>query len=209
MKVLQNIYENKLVAVIRKANNDNILDIAEALKKGGINILEITAETPNVLALIEKIRLNYSNEELTVGAGTVLDAETSRAAILSGAQFIFSPTLNKETIKMTKRYGVVSIPGAMTPTEILSAYEYGADIVKVFPATTLGAAYFKDLQGPLSHIPMMPTGGVNLENIQTYFKNGAVAAGLGGSLVNVEQKTDNSFLEGITKKAMQFRNKVK
>lgn len=209
MKTLQSIYENKLVAVIRGANKNNIIPIVNALKEGGVNVLEITTETPGVLSLIEKVRTTFNNDNITVGAGTVLDAETAREAILSGAQFIFSPTTNVEAIRMTKRYGVVSIPGAMTPTEILTAYEHGADIIKVFPAGVLGPKYFKDVAGPLPHIPLMPTGGVNLDNIQTYFESGAVAAGLGSALVNTKQTIDNIVLNDITEKASQFRARAK
>lgn len=209
MKILQTIYENKLVAVIRGANKDNIIPVAEALREGGVNILEITAETPGVMSLIEELRSTFSSEEVTVGAGTVLDSETARMAISSGAQFIFSPTTNVDTIQMTKRYGVASIPGAMTPTEILTAYEHGADIIKVFPAGNLGPKYFKDIAGPLSHIPLMPTGGVNLDNVREYFENGAVAAGLGSALVNTKQVINDNVLHDITEKATQFNAKVK
>lgn len=208
MKILQSIYENKLVAVIRGAKEENIIPIAQALQKGGINVFEITAETPGVQKLIEKLRSSFNASEVTVGVGTVLDAETARTAILSGSQFIFSPTTNVDTIQMAKRYGVVSIPGAMTPTEILTAYECGADIIKVFPAGTLGPSYFKNVQGPLPHIPLMPTGGVYLGNIKSYFENGAVAAGLGGALVNTKQKLDDAALRDITERAAQFRKKI-
>lgn len=209
MKILQSIYENKLVAVIRGANKNNIIPIADALKKGGVNVLEITAETAGVLSIIEKVRLTFNAEEITVGAGTVLDAETARAAIMSGAQFIFSPTTDVETIEITKRYGVVSIPGAMTPTEILTAYEHGADIIKIFPAESLGPKYFKNVAGPFPHIPLMPTGGVNMENIQEYFENGAVAVGLGSALVNTKQTIDETELHNITEKAAQLKTRIK
>jgi 2-dehydro-3-deoxyphosphogluconate aldolase/(4S)-4-hydroxy-2-oxoglutarate aldolase len=208
MNTLQSIYENKLVAVIRGARGEDIVHIAEALKEGGVNILEITAETPGILPLIEKLRTKFSDEEVTVGAGTVLDPETARAAIMSGAQFIFSPTVNVETIRMAKRYGVVSIPGAMTPTEILTAYEHGADIIKVFPANIMGPRYLKDVHGPLPHIPLMPTGGVNLDNIEEYFQNGAIAVGLGSALVNTKQPINESTLKELTEKASHFRAKV-
>lgn len=208
MKVLQPIYENKLVAVIRGAKEDNIIPIAEALKAGGINILEITAETPGVLAMIEKVRSVFNTGDVIVGAGTVLDSETARVAIMSGAQFVFSPTTNVEMIQMTKRYGAVSIPGAMTPTEILTAYEHGADIIKVFPSGPLGPQYFKDVAGPLPHIPLMPTGGVNLDNIHAYFESGAVAAGLGSALVNTNQNFNTASLHDVTEKAIQFTERV-
>lgn len=203
MNTLQTIYDSQLVAVIRGATVDNIVPIAEALQKGGIHILEITAETPHVLAVIEQLSTQLG-DQVSVGAGTVLDPATARATIMAGATFVFSPTVNVATIQMTKRYGAVSIPGAMTPTEILTAYENGADMVKVFPAGVLGPDYFKNVQGPLPQIPLMPTGGINLNNIRDYFAKGAVAAGLGSSLVNTKQTMDEQALADITKKAEQF-----
>lgn len=207
MEIIERIKQQKLVAVIRGASIDDIPFIAEALYKGNVDILEITAETPGVLKLIEQIRSLFG-DKVIVGAGTVLDPETARAAIMSGAEFIFSPTVNVETIQMAKRYNVVSIPGAMTPTEILTAYEAGADIVKVFPATALGPGYLKDIHGPLPQIPLMPTGGVNLDNITNYLQNGATAVGLGGSLIKSGEKIDEQSLESIAEKAAQFREKV-
>jgi 2-dehydro-3-deoxyphosphogluconate aldolase / (4S)-4-hydroxy-2-oxoglutarate aldolase len=180
---LEELKKRKLVAVIRGARPDQIVPIARALKEGGIRTLEITVETPKVCDLIERVK-DELGDEIIVGAGTVLDPETARAAIMAGAEFIFSPTVNVETIKMAKRYGVISIPGALTPTEILTAYEHGADIIKVFPADALGVGYFKNVKGPFPHIPLMPTGGVNLDNLASFLKAGAVAAGLGGSLIN-------------------------
>ncbi|MFB4168264.1 bifunctional 4-hydroxy-2-oxoglutarate aldolase/2-dehydro-3-deoxy-phosphogluconate aldolase [Virgibacillus sp. JSM 102003] len=207
MRTLQAIYENKLVSVIREADGDNIVPIAKALRDGGVNILEITAETPNFLSLIERVT-NELGDEVIVGVGTVLDPETARVAIMAGAQFIFSPTVNEETIRIAKRYDAVSIPGAMTPTEILKAYEEGADIIKVFPAQTMGPSYLKYVHGPLPHIPLMPTGGVNLDNVQEYFQNGAVAVGMGSALVDLGQPMSTSTLQEISRKAVQFRDKV-
>lgn len=207
MNTLQSIYDNKLVAVIRGAKGDDVVSIAKALRDGGVNILEITAETPGILSLIERL-VSELGDEITVGAGTVLDSETARAAIMAGAQFIFSPRMDVETIRLTKRYGVVSIPGAMTPTEILTAYEQGADLVKVFPANIMGPRYLKDIHGPLPHIPLMPTGGVNLDNISEYFQNGAVAVGLGSALVNTKEPINESTLRQLTERASQFKEKL-
>jgi len=206
MSTLRFIYDNKLVAVIRGASPSNIVDVASALREGGINILEITAETPGFLSMIEQVAGAF--DDILVGAGTVLDPETARVAILSGAKFIISPIVNPETIKLTKRYNVVSISGAMTPTEILTAYESGADIIKVFPANILGPSYLKDVHGPLPHIPLMPTGGVNLANVREYFKNGAVAVGLGSSLVNLKQGVTQSRLKEMRELAAKFRAAV-
>ncbi|GGH88057.1 2-dehydro-3-deoxyphosphogluconate aldolase/(4S)-4-hydroxy-2-oxoglutarate aldolase [Pullulanibacillus pueri] len=207
MNTLQTIFEQKLVAVIRGTTQETILPTVQALKDGGVNILEITAETPGFLAIIEKVKHQFGQEVL-VGAGTVLDPETARAAIMAGAEFIFSPTVNSETIRITKRYGKVSIPGAMTPTEILSAYEQGADLIKVFPANIMGPRYLKDVHGPLPHIPLMPTGGVGLDNIREYFDNGAVAAGLGSALVNTKALNNEDGFRELKEKAAQFRAKI-
>ncbi|MFB4167301.1 bifunctional 4-hydroxy-2-oxoglutarate aldolase/2-dehydro-3-deoxy-phosphogluconate aldolase [Virgibacillus sp. JSM 102003] len=204
----QRIKEHKLVAVIRGAKGDDVLSIADALNEGGVHIMEITADTPQVDTLIRRVNEEFG-DDMVVGAGTVLDPETARTAIKAGASFIFSPTVNVETIQMTKRYGVVSIPGALTPTEILTAYEHGADLIKIFPAGTVGPNYIKDIHGPLPHIPLMPTGGVDLTNVREYFEKGAVAAGLGSSLVNTKRGVNPETLKDITDKARQFTETIK
>ncbi|TCS79393.1 bifunctional 4-hydroxy-2-oxoglutarate aldolase/2-dehydro-3-deoxy-phosphogluconate aldolase [Tepidibacillus fermentans] len=203
MKLLQEIMENGVVAIIRGAKPENILQIAKALKDGGIKTLEITVETPKVLTLIEKVSDEFG-DDLIVGAGTVLDPETARVAIMSGAKFIFSPTVNVETIQMAKRYGVISIPGALTPTEIITAYEHGADIIKVFPANVFGPKYLKDIHGPLPHIPLMPTGGLDLTNVADYIKAGGVAVGIGSSLVNTKKMIDETYLKELESNASKF-----
>ena len=202
MTSLSHILENKVVAIVRGANPKSLLPIARALHAGGIRTLEITLNSPGALASIEEISAAMG-EQLLVGAGTVLDPETARAALLAGARYIISPTLNKATIRMTKRYGAVSIPGALTATEILTAYEYGGDIIKVFPAS-VGATYFRDLAGPLPFIPLMPTGGVTLDNIKDFHKAGAVAFGLGSALVDTSREVTDEYLDQLTAKARQF-----
>ncbi|CAM4223599.1 bifunctional 4-hydroxy-2-oxoglutarate aldolase/2-dehydro-3-deoxy-phosphogluconate aldolase [Lederbergia lenta] len=197
-----------VVAVIRGATPDSIIQIGNALKEGGVTAIEITMETPQAAAVIEAATV-YFNQDVLVGAGTVLDAETTRVAILAGAKFIFSPTVNKETITMAKRYGVISVPGAFTPTEILTAYEYGADLIKVFPAGTGGPDYIKNIKGPLPHIPLMPTGGVDLDNTGDFIKAGAVAVGVGSTLVNTESKLTEEYLLTIKNKAARFIEEVK
>jgi 2-dehydro-3-deoxyphosphogluconate aldolase/(4S)-4-hydroxy-2-oxoglutarate aldolase len=202
MTTLSQILENKIVAIIRGANPDDVLKIINALFEGGIMVLEITLNSPKALAVIEEATTKVGNKML-VGAGTVMDAESARAALLAGAKFIISPSLNIETIKMTKRYGAVSIPGAFTPTEIVTAYANGADIIKVFPASP-GVQYFKELMGPLSHIPLMPTGGINLENINEFQKAGAVAFGIGSALIDTKHKVTEEYLQQLTDKARKF-----
>jgi 2-dehydro-3-deoxyphosphogluconate aldolase/(4S)-4-hydroxy-2-oxoglutarate aldolase len=207
MSVLDQIKGNGIVAVIRGAKAENVMDIVKALQKGGVTTLEITVETPKVLSLIEMVAVEFG-DGVIVGAGTVLDPETARAAIMAGAKFIFSPTVNVETIKMTKRYGVVNIPGALTPTEILTAYEQGADLIKVFPANVFGPGYLKDIHGPLPQIPLMPTGGVDLSNVREYIQAGAIAVGLGSSLVKFQKELTDSYLLELTQKAVQFVEQV-
>ncbi|SES07314.1 bifunctional 4-hydroxy-2-oxoglutarate aldolase/2-dehydro-3-deoxy-phosphogluconate aldolase [Salipaludibacillus aurantiacus] len=208
MQVLEQLKETPLVAVIRETSIENIVQIGSALSKGGIRNLEITAETPKVTALIEKVT-DELGDEVIVGAGTVLDQETARATIMAGAQFIVSPTVNVETIRMTKRYGVVSVPGALTPTEILTAYENGADMVKIFPANTFGPDYLKSLKGPFPHIPLMVTGGINLENIADYSAKGGALLGIGSNLVNPKKLVEKEDYEALTKEAARYVQKVK
>lgn len=180
---LQRLFDSGLVAVIRRPKASQIYSIAEALVEGGVGALEITVDTPGVFEMIKEIKAQFGQRVL-VGAGTVLDAETAKTAIDAGSDFIFSPILDEETIKLTIRYGKISIPGVMTPTEIVKAYQAGADVLKIFPGKSLGVDYIKELRGPLGHIPMMPTGGVDVHNVGQFIKNGAVAVGVGGSLLN-------------------------
>ncbi|WP_325983256.1 bifunctional 4-hydroxy-2-oxoglutarate aldolase/2-dehydro-3-deoxy-phosphogluconate aldolase [Mammaliicoccus sciuri] len=199
--------ETKLIAILRNAKPNDILPIVETLYKARIRAIEVTMNSPKALESIELIS-NEMKGKVVVGAGTVLDAESARLAILSGATFILSPTVDKETIRMSKKYGAVSIPGAMTPTEILEAYEYGGDIIKVFPTTSLGPEYIKDLQGPLPHIPLLPTGGVSIDNVTDFIKAGAVGVGLGSALVNTKVETNKAYFEELEQKAQAFYNKV-
>ncbi|MGQ4666383.1 bifunctional 4-hydroxy-2-oxoglutarate aldolase/2-dehydro-3-deoxy-phosphogluconate aldolase [Metabacillus halosaccharovorans] len=207
MTTLNRILENKIIAIIRGADPNDVMKITEALLNGGVTTIEVTMNSPKALSVIEKITEEFGDRVL-VGAGTVLDAETARHAILAGAKFILSPTVNSDTITLTKRYGAVSIPGAFTPTEILSAYENGGDIIKVFPGI-LGPSYIKDILGPLPQIPLLPTGGVDLENIHAFFNAGAVGCGIGSALVNSNQQVDEEYIEQLTSKARQFVSKVK
>lgn len=201
MNTLFQLLQYKIVAIIRGARPEDVLPIAKALSAGGIKALEITLNSPKALSVIEAVA-DAIGDDVLVGAGTVLDAETARAAILAGAQFIISPTLDAGTIQATRRYGAVSIPGAYTATEILTAYTLGGDIIKVFPAAT--PQYIKDVRGPLPQIPIMPTGGVNLDNIQEFQKAGAVAFGIGSALVNTKQKVTDEYLKELTGKAQKF-----
>ena len=201
MTSLQQILAYKIVAIIRGANPPDVIKIANALYKGGIKLLEVTLNSPDALLLIEQLSFEMKGKIL-IGAGTVLDSANAKAAISAGAAFIISPTFDEETIQITKRYGGVSIPGAYSPTEVYKAHKYGGDIIKVFPA--LSASYIKDLLAPLPQIPLMPTGGVNLQNIKDYQRVGAVAYGIGSALVDTKQKITEGYLQSLTEKARLF-----
>ena len=179
--VFEGILARGMVGIVRADSPDVALQIAEACIAGGITALEVAFTTPDTLGVLRTLRERHGHDVL-LGAGTVLDTETARAAILAGAQFIISPGVNVETIALCQRYQVLAMPGAMTPTEIVTALQAGADIVKVFPAEMFGPAYIKALRAPLPQAPLMPTGGVTVENLQEWFASGAVAVGIGGSL---------------------------
>lgn len=204
---LSELKKYKLVSVIRNATTVNIAPILQSLYKGGVRAVEITAETFDFSNII-RIAVEKYGDKMLIGAGTVLDSETARTAILTGAKFIVSPTLNVETIKLCNRYGVISSPGAFTPTEILTAYENGADLVKVFPAGTVGPGFIKSIHGPLPYIPIMVTGGITLENVNDYLEKGAQVVGVGSELVNVTELTDDSRYHNIMKKAEQYIRKI-
>lgn len=180
---VQAIIDTGIVAVIRVNNGAELLDTTVALNKGGVRALEITMTSPGALAAISEA-CEKLGEEAIIGVGSVLDPETARAAILAGAKFVVGPVLNTDVIRLCQRYSVPCIPGAFTPTEILRAWEAGADVVKVFPATKLGPSFFKDVLGPLPQVRLTPTGGVNLENAGEFIKAGASFVGVGSALVN-------------------------
>jgi 2-dehydro-3-deoxyphosphogluconate aldolase / (4S)-4-hydroxy-2-oxoglutarate aldolase len=196
----EEIKKRSVVAVVRGASVESAVKIGQALLDGGVTALEITMETPQALSVLEKA-CEVFGDAMLVGAGTVLDAETARLAILAGARFIVSPTVNEKIIQMAKRYGVISVPGAFTPTEILHAFEQGADVVKVFPAGIAGPGYLKSISAPLPHIPLMPTGGIDQTNAKDYIRAGAVAVGVGSSLVDPSRALTDEYLREVTKQA--------
>jgi 2-dehydro-3-deoxyphosphogluconate aldolase / (4S)-4-hydroxy-2-oxoglutarate aldolase len=203
MTTLEQILQHKIVAILRGCVPDRISDIAAALAEGGVRLLEITLNSPGALASIRQVSAAMG-DRILVGAGTVLTAAEAEAAVDAGARFIISPTLDIETIHRTRQLGAISIPGCFTPTEILTAHRHGADIIKVFPAGSTGAPYFKELRGPLPHIPLMPTGGVNLDNIRDFKAAGAVAFGIGSALVPAGQENTESALRQLTEKAAAY-----
>lgn len=183
--VLHKILDQKLVAIIRAPDTSLLLDVASALIAGGIDIIEATFTIPNVLKTLEEMKSTLG-DKILMGAGTVLDSETARAAILSGAEYIVTPTVNVSVIQLCRRYGIPCLTGAFTPTEVLTAWEAGAEIVKLFPGEIGGPPYLKALKGPLPQVRMMPTGGVNLDTLADFMNAGACAVGLGSSLVEKE-----------------------
>lgn len=201
MSALSQILENKIVAIIRGANPGDVVKIAEALYAGGIRVLEITMNSAEPLAVIKEVA-DKLGDRILIGAGTVLDSETARKAVLAGAKFILSPIVEVDVIKTAKSMGVISIPGAYTATEIYNAFKHGADIIKVFPATS--PSYIKDISGPFPQIPLLPTGGINLENIKDFKKAGAVGFGIGSSLVDTKQEITKQYLLQLTDKARKF-----
>ncbi|MBC7815905.1 MAG: bifunctional 4-hydroxy-2-oxoglutarate aldolase/2-dehydro-3-deoxy-phosphogluconate aldolase [Planctomycetaceae bacterium] len=182
MSDLQRVLDGGIVAIIRATSGDQLVNVARALHEGGIDVIEVTFTVPNVLDILAAVRKDLG-KKILLGAGTVLDPETCRAALLAGAEFIVSPSLNLDVIKLCKRYGKLVMPGAFTPTEIVTAWEAGADIVKLFPADCVGPNYLKALRGPLPQVRILPTGGVDLKTLPDFFKAGACAVGLGGQLV--------------------------
>ncbi len=175
----------------------------DAIREGGISILEITMTVPGAVGVIEEVSRRYGNEAV-VGAGTVLDGETARACILAGARFVVSPSLNLETIEVCRRYGIAVMPGALTPTEVVQAWSAGADFVKVFPAGAVGgASYIKSLKAPLPQIELVPTGGVSLKTAADFIKAGASALGVGADLVDVKAIREGQS-QVITERAREF-----
>jgi 2-dehydro-3-deoxyphosphogluconate aldolase / (4S)-4-hydroxy-2-oxoglutarate aldolase len=205
LKVLGKIVESGLVAIVRTNSSEQAARIADACARGGAAAIEITFTVPGAPAVIEDLTKKYKAGEILVGAGTVLDPETARLAILSGAQYIVSPSLSPETARLCNRYQVPYMPGAGTMREIVEAMECGADIVKLFPGETMGPAFVKAAKGPLPQAALMPTGGVSLENVGAWIKAGAVAVGVGGSLTAGAQTGD---FQAISDTAKQFIQQI-
>jgi len=206
-KNLQDIVNCGVVAIIRVASAQEAVEVCGAIAKGGVKPIEITMTIPGAIDAIKELK-GATEDKVLLGAGTVLDPETARAVILAGAEFVVCPTLNLEVIEVCRRYSKVVIPGAFTPTEILTAWEAGADIVKVFPATVGGPRYLRDIRGPLPQIRLMPTGGVNLENTPDFIRAGAVAVAAGTSLVDKKAVSEREY-DIITENAKRFVEAVK
>jgi 2-dehydro-3-deoxyphosphogluconate aldolase / (4S)-4-hydroxy-2-oxoglutarate aldolase len=203
---IDHILQNKIVAIVRGIEPSDVIKIAHALLAGGVNTMEVTLNSSGALSVITQLTKEMKNKML-IGAGTVLNATMANEAIDAGACFIISPIVDEETIKATKKRGAVSIPGAYTPTEIYKAFSMGGEIIKVFPASS-NVNYIKEVRAPLPQIPLMPTGGITLQNIQEFRKAGAVAFGIGGSLVDAKQIITEEYLQKITDTAKQFIQRV-
>jgi 2-dehydro-3-deoxyphosphogluconate aldolase / (4S)-4-hydroxy-2-oxoglutarate aldolase len=207
-KIMQQMHELGLVPVLRASSAEEAITIADAILAGGVNILEITMTVPGAIRVIEQLAKHHG-EKLLLGAGTVLDPETARNCILAGAQFIVSPALDVRTIELCRRYSVPILPGALTPTEILTAWQAGADVVKVFPCSALGGAkYLQALKGPLPQIQLIPTGGVSLSTAEEFLAAGAFALGVGGDLVDAKAAREGRT-SVITENAQKYISIVK
>lgn len=199
---LQKIIDCGIVAVVRSPDGSFLADVAKALVDGGVTVVEITFTVPAAHRVLEAVRAALGDQAL-LGAGTVLDPETARIALLSGAEFIVGPTLNLPVIELCQRYGKVVIPGAYTPTEVLTAWQAGADIVKIFPADIGGPAYLRALRAPLPQVRLLPTGGVNLETAADFLRAGACALGVGSALVEPKALAQRDFAR-ITALAQEY-----
>ncbi|MGO9471219.1 MAG: bifunctional 4-hydroxy-2-oxoglutarate aldolase/2-dehydro-3-deoxy-phosphogluconate aldolase [Isosphaeraceae bacterium] len=189
---LDRILEGGIVAVVRSESSEPLVNVIRALAEGGVTAAEVTFTVPDAIEVIRQARREVG-DAVVLGAGTVLDPETARAAILAGAEFIVAPTINLEVIRLCRRYDKVVMPGAFSPTEVLTAWEAGADVVKVFPADVGGPSYLKALRGPLPQVRLMPTGGVELTTAENFLKAGACCLGVGSALVDPKAISSNDF----------------
>lgn len=204
---LKRIIDCGVVSIIRVKSQEEAIKTVRAIKEGGIDVIEVSVVTPGALKVIKRASEKFGDEVL-IGVGTILDPETARASILSGAEFVIGPTLSRGVISVCRRYSKISIPGAFTPTEILTAWELGADVVKVFPAAIVGPSYLRAVLGPLPQVRVLPTGGVNLKNAGEFIKAGSVAIAVGGALVDEKAVMEGRF-EVITENARRFLEAVK
>lgn len=203
-EILDTLLASKIIAIIRLDSSEPVYKVADALYKGGVTAIEVTMGTPNVLEEIAKLA---KHDGILPGVGSVIDAAMAKAAIEAGAEFIVTPTTKLAIIKMAHYYGKPVLSGALTPTEILQAYEWGADVIKLFPAGIFGLPYFKAVKAPMPYIPIMPTGGVTIENATEWLESGAVCLGVGSTLVNKKLIAQEDFT-ALTKIAKKMRNVV-
>lgn len=189
---LRHILDCGIVAIVRSPDSQQLVEVVRALADGGVTVVEITMTVPDALSVLRQVR-QALGERVLLGAGTILDTETARAALLAGAEYLVAPTLNLDVIRLCQRYSKLVMPGAFTPTEILTAWEAGADIVKVFPAEVVGPPFFKAMRGPLPQVRLMPTGGVDLNTAADFLRAGACCLGLGSQLVEPRAVAERNF----------------
>lgn len=206
LETIRKISDYGIVAVIRATSKEDGVKIVDAVKKGGIKALEITMTVPGAVDIIKELSQIYKDEDVLIGAGTVLDPETARICILAGVKYIVSPSLNPETVKLCNRYRVPIMPGVMTVKEAIEALELGVEIIKVFPGNVFGPSIIKAFKGPLPQANFMPTGGVSLDNVRDWIKAGAVAVGTGGDLT---KGAKNGNYELVAQTAAKFVEAVK
>lgn len=206
----QRIQNSGIVGIIRAPDGAQLIDVAQALLAGGVDVLEVTFTVPMAHRVLEKVA-DALGDKVLLGAGTVLDTETCRTAILAGAEFIVSPGTNIDVIQMCRRYSKPALPGALTPTEVITAWQAGADFVKVFPCDVLGPSHLKALRGPLPQVKMIPTGGVTLETAADFLKAGAAALGIGSALVEPKAIADRDFnrIESLAKQYVEIVKKTR
>ncbi|MCD5391041.1 bifunctional 4-hydroxy-2-oxoglutarate aldolase/2-dehydro-3-deoxy-phosphogluconate aldolase [candidate division NPL-UPA2 bacterium] len=202
-KTLKAITRCGIIAVIRGKEKDKVLKAIQAVSQGGINVIEVTFTIPGAAKIIKELAATMS-DKIILGAGTVINPEMAKEAVEAGSTFLVSPNINLEVIEMGKEAGFVLIPGALSPTEIVTAWQAGADMVKIFPANLFGPRYLKDIKGPLPRVPLVPTGGVNLNTARDFLKAGAACLGVGGALIDKEAIKEGRF-EVLTEKAKKFR----
>jgi 2-dehydro-3-deoxyphosphogluconate aldolase/(4S)-4-hydroxy-2-oxoglutarate aldolase len=208
-EVLKSIKEAGVVAVVRGESKEEALKVVDAVSKGGIKVMELTMTVPNPVDVIKEVSEKYKGTDVIVGAGTVLDSETARACILAGAQFIVSPSLDVDTLKLCNRYKVLVMPGVMTVKDAITAFEYGVDVVKIFPANLYGPSVIKSFKGPLPQGDFMPTGGVSVANLHEWIEAGAVVVGTGGDLTKGAKTGDYDLVEKTAKEFVEAYRKAK
>lgn len=201
--LVRTIIENGIIAIVRADSGDDLTRVIEAVAEGGVRSVEVSMTTPNALTCIESASRRLDGSDILLGVGTVLDATTCRLAVLAGAQYVVSPVMVPEIIRMAHRYAKPALPGAFTPTEIFTAWEEGGDLIKVFPAALGGLDYIKAVRAPLPQIPLVPTGGVNVDNLKDFVAAGAVAFGIGSHLVSKRLVAERDF-KGLTENARRF-----
>lgn len=208
-KIIERMLKGGVIAVVRAESGEQAIKIAEAVKQGGIEAIEITLTVPGAIEVIKELKRAYPNNEILIGAGTVLDPETARIALLAGAEYIVSPSFNIEVVKLCNRYQKVCMPGTMTINEIVEAMEAGADLIKVFPGSAFGPDIIKAFKGPLPQANFVPTGGVSLDNVDQWIKNGCVAVGVGGELTAGAKRNDYALVTETAKKFVEAVKKAR